>query len=85
MANVMECLVCHKAMATAEGFPCKQEDLSRCIAVDGGGTVEVSFGWGSRYDCCTALGFLCDDCFKANLDRLVNHENGFGGKGPPKG
>lgn len=31
--------------------------------IDGGGTVRFEFGYGSRHDCDTGLGFVCDNCF----------------------
>lgn len=31
--------------------------------ISGGGTVRFEFGYGSRHDLETDLGFICDDCF----------------------
>lgn len=67
----MRCLVCRRPMRLLHG-----EEMSRESMVDDGGTVEVSFGYGSRHDCKMALGFLCDDCFDSNKDLLVNHYDG---------
>lgn len=70
----MQCLMCRKALRQVEGM--EQAKLSRAIAVNDGGTVEISFGYGSRCDCQTALGFICDDCFDSNRDLFVNHYDG---------
>lgn len=73
----MKCLICRETM-TANCAPFRQE-LNRQMAIDDGGTVEVSFGYGSMLDCTTALGFIHDECFKNNVDLFVNVVNGFAG------
>lgn len=73
----MKCLMCRKDMCLEPScYPEPPAKLTRSVAVDGGGTVEVSFGYGSALDCQTALGFICDACFANNRDLFVNHYDG---------
>lgn len=71
--NKMKCLMCRKELTALLD---NRGKIDRCIAIDDGGTVEVSFGYGSIHDCKTALGFVCDGCFEDNLELFVNHYDG---------
>lgn len=69
----MKCLMCKKELQLMDF---DKRPVSRASAVDDGGTVEISFGYGSRHDCRMALGFICDDCFEQNQGLFTNHYDG---------
>lgn len=55
----MKCLKCEKDIQPLMvGEPPQDYGM-----IDGGGEMEVSFGYGSRHDTDTAKAFVCDDCF----------------------
>lgn len=71
----MVCLICKKKLEFA--FPKDNSTkLTPNDSIMDGGTVEISFGYGSLNDCKSALGHICDDCFEKNYDCFVNHTNG---------
>jgi hypothetical protein len=70
-----KCLMCRKTL-TIETHGQPNHLPSRCEVVYDGGTVEISFGYGSLNDCKTALGYICDTCFSDNMDLFVNHYDG---------
>jgi hypothetical protein len=68
----VSCLICRARLEVLFG----QEGISRSSAINDGGTVEISFGYGSQNDCKMALGFLCDKCFNERKDLCINHYDG---------
>lgn len=76
----MKCIMCRRELQRGLGG---SGPPSRAMDVEGGGTVEVSFGYGSRLDCQMALGFICDECFDGNRHLFVNHYNGLAGLTKP--
>lgn len=70
----MKCLICKKILDFSVRYDGQKPD--RTSSLSEGGTVEISFGYGSRYDCQMALGFICDDCFEENKNIFVNHYDG---------
>lgn len=80
----MICLMCRKDLEYAISVG-ENHQPSRSDAINDGGTVEISFGYGSRLDCQMALGYICDGCFDGNRHLFVNHYDGLKREDIPKG
>lgn len=71
------CLVCDKELRDL--FPEPVRDHFIWPTIDGGGHVEISFGYGSRYDdinntANSHLALICDDCYEKafNSGKITN-------------
>jgi hypothetical protein len=58
------CVVCGAATKVLAD----DDTLTTYSMIRDAGTVELSFGYGSRYDCGYVFGVICDDCAKAFIE-----------------
>lgn len=69
-----KCLVCEKDLTTDADYP--GDDDKACLPNVEGGTININFGYGSRFDDCNGIirleevqhqACICDDCYEAKM------------------
>lgn len=74
-----KCIVCEKDLTATAGYT--EDDDNACLPMLEGGTININFGYGSRFDDLSGLeqdniqhqACICDDCYekKMHLTRPV--------------
>lgn len=59
------CIICGLGLV-----PAFSDQGWRHMQPDGGGEVKLIFAWGSRYDCNSYSGVICDDCGEKLFEKM---------------